>query len=104
MTAGSMRERITIESLSRVATSTGGQTEAWTVKSTVWASVKPVAGREVDEHGRLNTRKTFIIEVHFMVPVDEKDRILWRGSVLNIRGVDDRKGSRAMKTIEAELL
>ena len=45
-TIGSLRHRITFQSLSTVADGQGGSTESWTNFKTVWAELKPTSGRE----------------------------------------------------------
>ena len=41
------KHRITIQERSEVVDDFGGQTLTWTTKSTVWASIEPLNGREV---------------------------------------------------------
>jgi len=92
--AGTMRERITIQSETASADGQGGSTSGWTTFSTVWARVQPLRGREQREALQVQDEQVYQVTVRYLAGVTPKMRILWGARTLNIRSVvnaDERK-------------
>jgi SPP1 family predicted phage head-tail adaptor len=65
LTPSTLRQRLTLEELSRVADGGGGFTETWIAVATLFANVRPVAGEERVEADRLAGRVTHEIVLRY---------------------------------------
>lgn len=104
MTAGTMREQITIQRKSVTADRTGGRAETWATLATCWAAVRSKPSGEKMEDGRMNARtiNAFTIYHDAAPAVTEIDRILWNGEIWNIRGIYRSGTSVLTVQIDAE--
>jgi SPP1 family predicted phage head-tail adaptor len=102
LTAGDMRERVVVQSMTTVADGGGGLTETWATFQTLWARVAPVSGREVEASGRLTSVETYLIYIRYRTDILTGMRIIWNGKTLNIRSVDNRDEHREFLTMECE--
>jgi len=86
MKPGQLRERVTIQSLTRATDDQGGAVETWSDVATVWAMVRPARGSETQ-----NSERTEAIGGYRFVmrnrTITEVNRLVWRGETYNIRDV-----------------
>ena len=90
MNLGHMRERIIIKGYSVVTSATGAQTQTETTTATVWASVKPVRGKEGEDAGRLASLQTYLVKIHHRTDIDTSNHVLWGTKEMQIRSISDR--------------
>ncbi len=101
-TAGRLRERVTIERPVRVSDGTGGESVSWAALGTVWAEVASLAGSEVTQAERDEARGRYTVTMRHRDDVIADMRLVWRGKVLNIRGLRDPDGRRRWLAVSAE--
>tara|TARA_R110002110_G_scaffold24174_8_gene90974 strand:+ start:1301 stop:1624 length:324 start_codon:yes stop_codon:yes gene_type:complete len=100
--AGGLRERVTIEVPTRVSDGTGGESVSWSALGTVWAEVLSLSGSEVTQAERDEARGRFTVTMRHRDDVSADMRLVWRGQVLNIRGLRDPDGRRRWLAVSAE--
>lgn len=96
-----LRERVTLQSKVRTRDAMGGYAETWTDTATVWALVRPMSGKEraLAAQQQASTNYKVVIRYRF---VTTTQRLIWRGTPLNIRFVADRGPRSEFLEIEAE--
>ena len=99
MSAGKLDRRITVERRVTTLDSYGQQSSGWTAIATVWANIKPLAGKEEVRSGSLETVLTHTVMVRYQVdlmPAIEADawRILYGTRVLQITAARDLQDAR----------
>lgn len=87
ITAGSLREPIVLQRENSESDGFGGEVKSFETYATTKAQVKPISGRELVFGMQLEAAITHRIFTRFRADVRPKDRILLRGSPLNIRSV-----------------
>jgi SPP1 family predicted phage head-tail adaptor len=100
---GELRERITIQSFSTTSQPGGGKTKAWTDVITVWAKVIPANGGEAFAQGVARNTQFYRVEIRFRTGITPANRLMWRGTALNIRTCADPDSRREslMMTVES---
>ncbi len=100
MSAGDLRERVTILQPVVVSDGLGGQTRSFTTVATVWASVLPTRPGDLEPVADAAAQvQGYRIRVRFRDDVGIDNRIDWRGKRLNVMSVADMDGRRAYVTI-----
>jgi SPP1 family predicted phage head-tail adaptor len=90
---GAMDQRITLQRVTRTQDSYGGNVETWVDLCTVWAHVKPLAGREVVDAERVSPVTRFRAVVWWKGDANgapfytAADRVIWRGRQYGIESV-----------------
>lgn len=89
LSAGSMREQITLQTEARVADGGGGYAQSFTTSYKVYASVKALSGNEQYQQGQITDTQQyeFIIRYRSDKTVTAKNRILWGTRVFQIKSV-----------------
>lgn len=82
---GSLRQRVTIQALTKTADGIGGWTHVWADIVTVWADLFPLAGREIYSQGQVQSPVTHKCIIRFRDDVTTKHRISYGGQAYNIR-------------------
>lgn len=94
MRAGTLRERVEIQSKSVARNAYGEEVITWTELDTVWASVEPMTGvefyEESAERSTVNTR----IRIRRRSDVSPDDRVLHGSDVYDIRAVIEPHSNR----------
>ena len=85
MDAGSLDQRVTLQSLGYTTDAGGGRVETWTTVATVWAHVRPMSGRERLQADQLESPANYKVTIRRRTDVTAAKRILWQGKALNIR-------------------
>lgn len=87
MTAGKLREPITIQRKQTASDGMGGQALQWVDLFTARADVRPVSGREAVQAMQLQASITHRIYIRYRADLTAADRILLRGQPLQIRAI-----------------
>lgn len=87
ITAGMLREPITIQRQLSVSDGMGGQSIQWIDLFTTRAHVKPISGREAVQAMRLQDSITHRIMMRYRADLTALDRIIMRGQPLQIRAI-----------------
>jgi SPP1 family predicted phage head-tail adaptor len=87
LTAGSLRELITVQRQSAQSDGMGGQAIQWDDLFVTRAQVKPLSGREALQAMQLQATITHRIYIRFRADLTTADRILLRGQPLQIRSI-----------------
>jgi len=87
ITAGSLRETITVQRTFAQSDGMGGQAIQWDELFTTRAQVKPLSGREALFAMQLQASITHRIYIRFRTDLTVADRILLRGQPLQIRAI-----------------
>ena len=75
MTAGELRERVTLLTPTTVSDGQGGQTTTWTDGDPVWAAVVPVSGREALAAGAVQSSLSTRITIRHHIGITAQMRI-----------------------------
>ena len=84
MRAGTLKDRVTIQRWTAENDPTWGPSPGWNAIGDVWANVTPVSGTEKPDAAGVQTTITHRIIMRYRADVTTKDRIIYRGRVLDI--------------------
>lgn len=84
---GTMKHRVTLQSISRVSDGQGGYTESWTDVADLWASIEPVKGYEKYQAMQVQTPVSHKMVIRYRSGVTTKNRILYGSRVFDIKEV-----------------
>lgn len=94
--AGELNRRIQLQELVGLQDETGGQSRTWATQLTVWASIQPTTGRELNNAAELypEADTQFIIRYNSALPTDDLSLAAWRildqyGNQYDIANVSD---------------
>ena len=99
---GQMREQVTVQSPTEVSQGGGGSSITWSDVATFWAEVRALRGREQIEALALEAATMYRITRRYTETITERQRLTWKGRILNIRSVVDPDGRRQWTEILAE--
>ena len=86
MRAGSLRHRVTIQSVSEVQNSIGEAIETWSTFAEAWARIDPLSGREILAANQLDEPVSAKLRMRYLLGVTGKMRVVYDGKTYNIRG------------------
>lgn len=90
MRAGRLRHLATIQQeLEDQSSMTGAVTKAWVTVASVFASVSPLLGRELQRAMAERNELTYEVRTRYLTGITPRNRILYDGRVFNIRSVVD---------------
>lgn len=87
MSAGKLREPITIQRKQTASDGMGGQALQWVDLFATRADVRPVSGREAVQAMQLQASITHRIYIRYRADLTAADRIMLRGQPLQIRAI-----------------
>ena len=87
ITAGMLREPLTIQRQVSVSDGMGGQAIQWITLATIRAHVAPLSGREVVQAMQLQASITHRIYMRYRADLTPADRIVMRGQPLQVRAI-----------------
>ena len=105
MTAGKLRDRITIQRAATADDGYGNTVVGWADLLTVWADVRETTGKEAVAAGRVESSRTATVRIRASSDsraITEADRAVIRGRVWNIRSVAEVGNDRAMLDLLCE--
>lgn len=91
---GKLRERVTVERMTRTPDGFGGATVSWIEVATCRAEVISFKGREHARDGRAETRAPYRVVTRYREDVTSAMRIRWRDRLLDIQSAIDPDGER----------
>ena len=95
MSAGELRHKVELQTLSYAATTNGDYSKvgSYSELDTVWASIKYSDGKE-DETGRDLSKQNVKIKVRYRTDLDNINRVLFGSRVFDIESAIDPTGRR----------
>ena len=100
--AGSLRETIIVQRYADQPDGQGGSTRIWAPLATLHAEIASLSGREAYQAQALRSLDTWDVTIRFRRDLSPKDRLLWRGLLMNIRSVSDPDGRRTWTVLRCE--
>lgn len=87
MRAGLLRHRITIQQKSATRTASGAESVTWAEYDTLWASVEPLAGRELELAKQIHDEVNHRIWIRYRSGVIPEMRVLYGSRKFDILSV-----------------
>lgn len=103
MDAGKLDQRVTLQSVSSTTDAGGGRVETWATVATLWASVRPMSGRERLQADQLESPANYRVTIRRRTDLTTDKRILWKGKPLNIRFDGFNSAREGYMTFDAEM-
>lgn len=94
MRAGSLRQRGTLQKLTRGSDGQGGHTATWSPRAVVNFGLEPLTGREQIAAAQIQGVLSSAVTMRYRSDVQVKDRIVWMRRTLEIASVMDPDGHR----------
>jgi SPP1 family predicted phage head-tail adaptor len=101
MRAGTLKDRLTLQRYQATTDPKWGTTPGWWNTCDLWADVEPLGGSEKTDNAGVQTTISHRIRTRYRTDITSKDRLLYRGRVLEIVSVIDVDGARRELLIEA---
>jgi|TARA_Y100000114_G_C11730800_1_gene313451 SPP1 family predicted phage head-tail adaptor len=104
---GNMRHRINLKRATNTTDTGGGMTQSFSTLKTLFASVKPISGKELYRHGKLEESVTHEIMIRYRSDINTSDKILFDSREFNIRHIrnlDERKRYMLLICTEGDAL
>lgn len=87
---GDLSRRVTLQERSESVDSFGQRSQSWSDVATVWASIVPLAGRELLAANAISAEATHRITIRYRAGLDASMRAVYSGRAMNIVAVQDR--------------
>ena len=87
LTAGKLREPLTIQRKLAVSDGMGGESIQWITLATIRGDVRPLSGREAVQAMQLQASLTHRIYIRYRADLTPADRLVMRGQPLQIRAI-----------------
>ena len=87
MRAGSLRHRLTIQSVGSTLDDYGDLSNSWTTLATVWGAINPLSGREESIGEELKGVVTHLIKIRYKSGVTPNSRISFDSRTFQIESV-----------------
>ena len=87
LTAGKLREPLTIQRKLAVSDGMGGESIQWITLATIRGYVRPLSGREAVQAMQLQASLTHRIYIRYRADLTPADRLVMRGQPLQIRAI-----------------
>lgn len=94
VTIGQLRQRVTIQKLTRTPDGKGGFTEAYGVRAVVNAAVEPLTFKELTKGAGQSSDLQSGVTIRYRSDIAITDRILWGSRALQIQSYQDPTGAR----------
>ena len=106
MRAGSLRRRLTIQSVTEGALSSSGEpAETVTTFATVWGSVNPLSGAELYRMHEIHPEVTHAVQIRYLAGVTSKMRVVFGTRSFEIKSVvNTAEANRELNLLCTELL
>jgi SPP1 family predicted phage head-tail adaptor len=87
MRAGKLRHRIVIQEKSVTRTASGAETVSWAEYDTLWASVEPLSGRELEMAKQLHDEISVRMWIRYRSGVAPEMRVSWDSRTFDVVSV-----------------
>lgn len=94
LSAGNLRQRITIQVSTDTDDGRGGVTHSWATYASAWAAIRPASSREQYMAGQLQGSISHVVTMRYQAGIQPKMRVSWGSRTLEIVGVrtEDEEG------------
>lgn len=87
MRAGLLRHRLTIQQKSVTRTGSGAETVTWADYDTLWGSIEPLSGRELEMAKQIHDEITVRIWIRYRSGVIPEMRVSWSSRTFDVLSV-----------------
>jgi SPP1 family predicted phage head-tail adaptor len=87
MRIGKLRKRVQLQHLARNQDSFGEAVSSYTPYATVWASVEPLQGRELEHAQQISAEVTHRVTIRYNAAVTSEHRVVYGNRTLEIEAV-----------------
>jgi SPP1 family predicted phage head-tail adaptor len=87
MKAGALKNLVSLQSASSTQGSTGEESQTWSTYATAWASISPMAGRELEHASQVFASANYKIIIRHNSSVTPSHRVLWGTRIFEINAV-----------------
>ena len=94
ISAGDLRQRITLQQRDSGKDTFGQQVTTWTTVATVWAKAEPLTGREFFQAGQTQSAVDVRFSIRYRTDVLPAMRVQWRNENYEIVAVIDTDAAR----------
>lgn len=100
--AGTLRERVVLETRLEARDARGGATGKYSYGGVAWASLMPLVGSDLTRADALSALPRWQVTIRKREGVGIRTRLTWRGKYLAVRGVvsDPREPAHMVMTCE----
>jgi SPP1 family predicted phage head-tail adaptor len=102
LSAGTLNQRMDIQSFTGASDGGGGTVKAWEKTATISAKVEPLNGGEAFRQGVANATQLYRVTIRFRTDINPANRLMWNGTALNIRTCADPDGRREALVMTVE--
>lgn len=99
-----LRHRVALQSKTQSRDALGGFSNSWATQATVYASIKPVSGRDTQEAQQIEHRATHTIWVRHRTDIQPDWRVLFGTRVFEIVGGPLRKFDERIVMLELQVV
>jgi SPP1 family predicted phage head-tail adaptor len=99
---GRLRHRIQLQRQAEGGDNLGRQKrgdEHWTTYNSRFAEIRELSGREVEIAHKIHAQASHLVAIRHLPDLTEKDRVLFRGRVLEIKAILDDDNTRRELTL-----
>ena len=90
---GRLRHKVALKRSTNTTDTGGGMTKSYSDLTRIFASVRPVNGKEVFRHGKMEESVTHEVMIRYRADIDTKDKVVFGSREFNIRhirNIDER--------------
>jgi len=102
MSAGRLRDRVTLQRATTTQDDYGAYTETWTDLATVWGRNVVRWGKEADYAHQTEGVQRYEFEIRYYSGLTPKDRLVWEGRAFDIIAVRNLDGLRKYHQVICE--
>ena len=87
MQAGKLRHRVSLQELARNQSVTGEMIPSYAPYATVWASVEPLTGRELEFAQQITAETNYRVTIRYNSKVDVEHRVVFGDNTFEVTSV-----------------
>jgi SPP1 family predicted phage head-tail adaptor len=87
MKVGKLRHRVSLQSPTATANDYGEKIAAWTTYATVWAEIKPLQGRELENAQQISEKCDYEVFIRYNTGVLSTHRVIYGSRTFEIQAV-----------------
>lgn len=100
---GSLNERVKLQRVGGESRAPSGSVvPAWADLHTVWAKVEELGGNESQQAQQTQSGATHRVRIRYYAGLSTRDRLLWDGRTLEIRGITNPDGVKEFLLLACE--
>lgn len=102
MRAGTLRQRVTIQTPSTTRNDRGAEVISWADVATVWAEVRTPDGRERTANEQVVAMATHVVTMRYRAGLTPTQRLRWGTRVLSLLATPDPDNRRRMLVCQCQ--